>query len=107
MLEVGWKYNLTFSTIRLSPQLKEQLPAWYHPGTECNPSPKQVAKCLIVNHDAIAITDLIRISNRLRNPPLPRPHMPSAWCICHHKNSGCPMQATLEKDIYDSTPLCG
>ena len=82
MLKVGRKYKLTFSTIRLSPQLKEQLPAWYHPGSERNPSPKPVAKCLIKNHRAIAIADLIRISNRLRNPPLIRPHTPSAWCIC-------------------------
>jgi ribonuclease HI len=82
MLKVGRKYNLTFSAIRLSPRLKEQLPAWYHPGTEQRQTKIQTTRCLIEVHDVLAIADLIRISRRLQNPPLPRPHTPSAWCIC-------------------------
>ena len=82
MLKTGQKYHLTFSTIKLSPRMKELLPAWYHPGTENHPIRRQTIRCLIEVHDAIAIANLIRISARLRHPPLPRPHIPSKWCNC-------------------------
>ena len=82
MLKTAKKYNLTFASIRLSPRLKENLPAWYHPGTEPHHTNARTTKCLIENHEALAIVDLIKISSRLRNPPQLRPHAPSAWCIC-------------------------
>jgi hypothetical protein len=82
MLKTGKKYHLTFSTIRLSPRLKELLPAWYHPGEEKRRTRTPTAKCLIEVHRALAITDLIKITKRLNNPTLMRPHMPSPWCIC-------------------------
>ena len=82
MLKAGRKYQLTFSAIRISPTLKNRLPAWYHPGTEPHRMRNQTTKCLIETHNAIAIADLIKISNRLRNPPFPRPHIPSPWCNC-------------------------
>jgi hypothetical protein len=82
MLKTGKKYNLTFSAIRLSPQLKENLPAWYHPGTETHHTNARTTKCLIDVHEALAIADLIKISSRLRTPPHLRPHLPSAWCNC-------------------------
>ena len=82
MLKVGRKYQLTFQTIRLAPHLIKQLPAWHHPGTEHTRTKSQTAKCLIEVHEALTIADLIRISSRIRIPPLPRPHTPSAWCNC-------------------------
>jgi hypothetical protein len=59
MLKTGKKYNLTFSAIRLSPQLKENLPAWYHPGTETHHTNARTTKCLIDVHEALAIADLL------------------------------------------------
>ncbi|KAF8494911.1 hypothetical protein F5888DRAFT_1570641, partial [Russula emetica] len=82
MLKTAKKYHLTVSAVRLLPRIKENLPAWYHPGTEDHPTNSRTTKCLIEVHKALAIADLIRISSRLRMPPQPRPHTPSAWCIC-------------------------
>src|SRR5712671_6528290 len=82
MLKIARKYRLTFNAIRLSPHPKKQLPAWYHPGTEQAQTKCQTAKCLIETHAALTIADLIRISSRIRTPPHPRPHTPSAWCNC-------------------------
>ena len=82
MLKAGRKYHLTFNTIRLAPHLMKQLPAWYHPGTEHTRLKSKTTKCLIETHDALTIADLIRISSRLRIPPTPRPHTPSAYCNC-------------------------
>ena len=82
MIKTGRKYHLTLSTIKLSPRLQRELPAWYHPGAEHHQTKNQITRCLIGTHNALAIADLIRISNRLRVPQQPRPHTPSAWCTC-------------------------
>ena len=82
MIKAGRKYHLTLSTIKLSPRLQRELPAWYHPGSEHHQTRNPIAKCLIETHNALAIADLVRITNRLRAPLQPRPHTPSAWCNC-------------------------
>ena len=82
MVKASKKYGLTFSAIKLSPRLKEQMPAWYHPGSEKHHTKNRTAKCMIGTHNVTAIADLIRMSKRLRNPYIPRPHTASAWCIC-------------------------
>ena len=82
MIKVTQKYQLTFATIRLAPHLKTQLPAWYHPNVAYRPMSNPTTKCLIQAHNVSTITDMLKMSARLRNPMHPRPHEPNPWCLC-------------------------
>ena len=47
MIKVGKKYNLNLATIRLTPNLCSQLPAWYHLAAEPCPMTGIASKCLL------------------------------------------------------------
>jgi len=59
MLRIAKKYKMNLATIRLTPHLNAQLLAWYHLATETRPMLGVAMKCLIKNHQAMTVADLL------------------------------------------------
>ena len=94
MLQAARKYNVNLAAIRISPQLRGQLPAWYHPMAKPRPIVTRPAKCLLRRHAITKVTDLIMISNRIRTPNPVQPHLTTPACPCpaceRDRLEGCP-----------------
>ena len=80
MIKVAKKYNTELAAIRLAPNLRALLPAWYHMASDPRPLTNIASKCLLRNHSVVSVADLIRVSARIRTPnPL---HQQDLRCIC-------------------------
>ena len=84
MIKAARNNNTNLAAIRLSPQLRAQLPAWYHLASAPCPIVNAAAKCLIRTHAVTKVADLITMSARLRNPPADptNPHQNITFCYC-------------------------
>jgi hypothetical protein len=82
MLKTGKKYNTNLAAIRLSVELRSQLPAWYHLGSNNRPITNSASKCLLTKHGNSTIADMLRSSARLRNGNANAPHSPLHNCPC-------------------------
>jgi ribonuclease HI len=82
MLKAAKTYNVNFAAIRLAPNLKTQLPAWFHLGSEQRLLTNNPTKCLIHKHDAKTIADLLKVSARVRTTGTNNLHQPSIYCRC-------------------------
>lgn len=82
MLKAAKKHHTNLAAIRLSPNLRAQLPAWYHLSAEKRPLTTTTAKCLLTTHRNSIVADLISMSARLRDPERLIPHIPSPQCPC-------------------------
>ena len=82
MLKTAKKYNANFMTIRLSQKLKQQLPAWFQIEADHWAINNRAAKCLLQKHKAKTITDLMKISARIRENAAPQAHRPTNYCNC-------------------------
>ena len=93
MLKTARKYNVNLAAIRLSPQLRAQLPAWYHPLAKPRPMTSSQAKCLLQQHNVTTVADLITISERICTPSQVLPHQPLPTCPCNNctrdRTEGC------------------
>ena len=66
MLKVAKAYGTNLAAIRLSPSVRSALPAWYHPRAAPCLLTNVNAKCMLKNHGAKTVTDLIKMSNKIR-----------------------------------------
>jgi ribonuclease HI len=82
MLKAAKKHNTNLAAIRLSPNLRAQLPAWYHMAMEKRPLTTTTAKCLLTTHRNTTVADLISTSARLHDPERLIPHIPNPQCPC-------------------------
>ena len=82
MLKIAKKHHAHLAPIRISPSLRSQLPAWYHPAAEMGPLTSTAAKCLLKKHAVSTVADLISTSARLREPRPHLPHIDNALCPC-------------------------
>ena len=84
MLKTAKKYNTHLAAIRITPQLRAQLPAWYHIASAPRPIGNAASTCLLRNHDVTKVTDLIKTSARERNPNRnpDMPHHNQRFCRC-------------------------
>jgi ribonuclease HI/exonuclease III len=84
MLKMAKKNNTNLAAIRLSPQLRAQLPAWYHLASEPQPISNAAAKCLLRVHSVAKVADLMLVSARIRNPRANTdiPHEDKTFCYC-------------------------
>src|SRR5258708_13478298 len=82
MLKVARKYHVHLAAIRLSPQLRAQLPAWYHPLAGHRPMATVRVRCLLRRHEIKTIADLIIMSDRIRFPSVTQLHHPTPTCAC-------------------------
>src|SRR6267142_2572479 len=93
MLKVANKYNVKIAALRLSAELRSQLPAWYHVSAHPRPISNRPSKCLLKNHSILIIADLLEASARIRTPSPTSPHTPSPNCPCsdcsHDRNCHC------------------
>ena len=102
MLKTARKYNVNLAAIRISPQLRTQLPAWYHPLAKHRPMTSIPARCLLRRHKVTTVADLLNTSERIRTPNLLLPHQPLPTCPCNDcmrdSTKGClfPHQCALE-----------
>ena len=93
MLKVAKKYKTRLATIRISPRILEQLPAWYHLSAERMSMNNAKARCLLRKHNASMVADLVRISARIRHPQQYPDHQQNQECDCHEceadRDQGC------------------
>ena len=93
MLKAGRKYHTNLAAVRLSPDLRGQLPAWYHLKAAARPLTTRTAKCLLETHSVATVADLITTSARIRNNGQLIPHTNEPQCLCndcsHDRNKNC------------------
>jgi hypothetical protein len=82
MVKVGTKHKLDLTAIRISPQLRAQLPAWYHRDSAPCPIRSNASKCLLERHSIKKVTDLLQVSARIHNPRPNQDHRPIQNCTC-------------------------
>jgi hypothetical protein len=82
LLKTAKKFNVSFAPIKLSKELKKNLPAWCHPGTSKNTYHKAKDKCLIDRHDSENIKHLLKIRNRITRISTNNQHFPRSSCPC-------------------------
>ena len=93
MVTAAQKYDANLAAIRLTPQLKSLLPAWYHIAADPRPITNVESKCLLNTHETTRVADLIQMSARLREPQGDRTHLNGPQCICQDcvrdRRKGC------------------
>ena len=93
MLDVAKKHDTNLAAIRLSPRVRANLPAWYHPGAVTRPITNVKAKCILKNHTAKSVADMIQIGKKLRVRMRGTTHTPTQACICiecvQDRQKGC------------------
>ena len=93
MLKVAKTYGTNLAAIRLSPSVRATLPAWYHPGAAPRPLTNVNTKCMLKNHETKTVTDLIKMSKKIRERRQDETHVPSPICICmecvRDRRNGC------------------
>ena len=82
MIKAAQKYNASLSVMRVSTDLRLEMPAFYHPFAKNKylQNNSRVMRCIQDNHKAKTIGDLIRISTEAR-------HDPATVCL-HEKPNG-------------------
>ena len=66
LIKTAREADLTFTPLKLSPQLKLQLPAWFHMGAPPRTYHKSKDECLKTVHGASKIKNLMKLYKRLR-----------------------------------------
>jgi hypothetical protein len=105
MLSIAKTYETNLTAIRLSPKVRANLPAWYHPGAATRPLTNVKAKCLLKNHTAKSITDLIKTTKKLCIHTNNINHSPAQTCNCidgiHDRLKGCknPHACAVEAEL--------
>ncbi|KAG1844406.1 hypothetical protein C8R48DRAFT_617993, partial [Suillus tomentosus] len=82
LLKTAKKYNINFAPIKISKDLKKNLPAWSHIGTPTNAYHKAKTKCLNETHKSTKIKNLIKIRKRLTHINDEDRHFPRKNCPC-------------------------
>ena len=91
LVKTAKKANLTFAPLKLSQQLKRQLPAWFHMGAPPRTYHKSRDSCLRNTHKITKVKNLLKLCKRTRNND-PR-HAPWNNCECPNceddRSKGC------------------
>jgi hypothetical protein len=110
MVLVARKYNLKFTALSISTDIKWNLPIWKHPGTHKEQYKhaclRDTATCLRLNYGIQIVRDALTIANRrtalIRNPQVLNPSG------IGRKNCGCPScyhdRMQLACKIQDNAP---
>ncbi|KAG2032529.1 hypothetical protein BDR03DRAFT_873789 [Suillus americanus] len=90
MLKDAKKYNVSFAPIKLSNNMKQQLPAWYHLGAPPKTYHRTKNVCLKMTHKIRTIKDMMTIAHRPISHP---PNRSRSNCACdpckNDRNDGC------------------
>ncbi|KAI0037866.1 hypothetical protein FA95DRAFT_1668582, partial [Auriscalpium vulgare] len=83
MLAAAKTHHVNFSALKLAPDLKKQLPAWFHIGTAKARPIADKAKCLMNNHGIKRTKDLMKVTRRLTERVNGRNHYARSNCACN------------------------
>ena len=91
LIKTAKKAGLTFAPLKLSPQLKLQLPAWFHMGSPPRTYHKSKDECLKTVHKVSKVKNLMKLHERLRRDG--SDHVPWHNCKCRgcetDRRNGC------------------
>ena len=79
ILKSAKRHKMSFAPLKLSQNLKEQLPAWLHLGAPTRTYNKRRDDCLQSRHKATSVKDLVSISRRTSNTQ----HLARCNCTCN------------------------
>ncbi len=117
MLQMAQIYNANFTAIKLSPNLKQKLLAWFQIDANDKLITSRAVKCLLNKHKVRMITDLMKILARIRDDNNELNHRLMSYCNCrdcmadHQKNCIHPYNcakealARINKTTPKSNPL--
>ncbi|KAG2741207.1 hypothetical protein P692DRAFT_201656225, partial [Suillus brevipes Sb2] len=83
LLKTAKQFNISFAPIKISKDIKKQLPTWCHIGAPKKTYHKSKDKCLQGSHKSQTIKNMLKICKRLtdiRNSS--QPHFPRKDCPC-------------------------
>ena len=94
MIKTANKYHVNMDAIRITPHLLNQLPAWYHlHEEEHRPMNSAQARCMRHKHNVAKVSDLMKLSARIRHPLQFPTHRTNRDCECHEcmmdRGKGC------------------
>ncbi|KAG2050449.1 hypothetical protein BDR06DRAFT_832353, partial [Suillus hirtellus] len=93
IIKTAKKHNIVFAPIKMSKNIKKQLPAWHNIGAPQNTYHKTKNKCLQETHNVQNVKNLIKCRKRLTRLSGDPLHVPRKTCACsdckHDKNKGC------------------
>jgi hypothetical protein len=92
MILAARKYNLKFTTLSMSNEIKLKMPIWKHPAMEklqYQHACRNAASCLRLNHQVRTVDDILTIATR-RTIVARKPHQINPSGI-GRKNCGCPL----------------
>ncbi|KAG1822462.1 uncharacterized protein BJ212DRAFT_1263699 [Suillus subaureus] len=95
LLKTAKQFNVSFTPIKISKDIKKQLPTWCHIGAPLKTYHKTKDKCLQEKHKSITVKNLIKTSKRLTNMRNnSQCHLPHKDCTCppckKDRQVGCP-----------------
>ncbi|KIK35751.1 hypothetical protein CY34DRAFT_95555, partial [Suillus luteus UH-Slu-Lm8-n1] len=95
LLKTAKQFNVSFAPIKISKDLKKQLPAWCHIGAPLKTYHKTKDRCLQETHKSITVKNMIKICKRLTNiRGDTHQHLPRRDCSCppcrRDRLAGCP-----------------
>ncbi|KAG1797201.1 hypothetical protein EV424DRAFT_1299833, partial [Suillus variegatus] len=106
MLKTAKKHHVSFAPLKISENLKDQLPAWLHMGAPPRTYHKTKNNCLRQTHQVTSVKHLRNTAERITNQIS---HQPQATCTCtdciNDRLAGCknPHQcAKTAQHILDS-----
>jgi ribonuclease HI len=82
MIKMARKHKANLAAIRLTPNLRAQLPAWYHLDSAPRPINNSASRCMLERHPSSKVSDLTRMTKRLRHRNPDSPHDPTPQCVC-------------------------
>ena len=82
MIKVANKYGTNLAAIRLSPEIRSKLPAWYHPFAEHYPMTNAAARCLLKRHKISTVAELVKQARKVQAHHQNRDHTPNRNCAC-------------------------
>ncbi|KAG2738108.1 hypothetical protein P692DRAFT_201661577, partial [Suillus brevipes Sb2] len=93
LLKTAKTHNVSFAPIKLSKELKTQLPAWWHLGAAPRTYNKAKNQCLQKTHSISTIKDLMKTSQRLHRSNDGEQHSNRKNCACStckiDRRNGC------------------
>jgi len=87
MLKTGQNSGISFEALKLSDALKEQLPAWYHLGTNqqmTSLNNHKASKCLREKHLIKTVGDLVQTTKRGKDTTSTHTHRNRINCACQY-----------------------
>lgn len=81
-MKTAREHKANFAALRLSPELKRKLLAWFQNEAEHRPNNNKVTQCLLRKHNIVTMADMIKTAARIRDNTQRSNHRPTNYCNC-------------------------